>query len=481
VARDFDKYKKHLREYLRQKNADVSINPTHCFNTSGHKSGDANPSLQIWDDGFKCWGCGIKGDIYDAVEILEGITDKKEQYDFVEKFCGGAPVEPIKPYKSVGGKDGKKFKPDASAMREFENHLNKNVAGREQIKKFLRKRASASVPGAAEYPPDIQDFMAEQFLYWPGLDEVRKHLGSDMLKKCGVPLTNPNTGHSTWEHSGVIMRLGAGYKLHYYERRYCKGCKEASGCQKYKEGGFCEVCEKRASKGGETFPMPGGVDASLPVTLVEGEMNALSCAAIGIKNLFSTGGTDGLTGPKVKQHLLPVPEIIRRAGYMGKIKCAELPPITETGCKDQDALIIAGGRDVVSAAIAAAREWAAPPPPPKKTYAPFSKFNFLSVKRLAHLLKKLERKSLDKKDVAPFISACLTAFPHAETKGLLKQWGAAENELMEDKGISPYAILPIIEKRLSRYLAKEIEREITPIDEFIKNIKIQGLSLILKK
>jgi phage/plasmid-associated DNA primase len=302
------------------------------------------------------------------------------------------------------------------------------------------------------------------------------------------------------------MRLGTGYKLHYYERHYCKGCKEADSCQKYKEGGFCEVCEKRTSKGGKTFPMPGGVDTSLPVILVEGEMNALSCAAIGIKNLFSTGGTNGLTGPKVKQYLLPVPEIIlffdadepgrkasgldplnendkrktnipqiiQRAGYMGKIKCAELPPITETGYKDQDALIIAGRRDIVSAAIAAAREWAAPPPPPKKTYTPFSKFNFLSVKRLAHLLKKLERKNLDKKDVAPFISACLTAFPHAETKDLLKQWGAAENELIEDKDISPYTILPIIEKHLSRYLVKEIEREITPIDEFIKNIKIQN-------
>jgi hypothetical protein len=335
--------------------------------------------------------------------------------------------------------------------------------------------------------------------------EARKYLGNDILKKCGIPLTNPNTGHSTWEHSGVVMRLGTGYKLHYYERHYCKGCKKADACQKDKEDGFCEVCEKRTSKGGKTFPMPGAVDPSLPVILVEGEMNALSCAAIGIKNLFSTGGTGVLTAPKVKQHLLPVPEIILffdadepgrkasgldplnendkrktnipqiilRAGYRGKIKCAKLPPVAETGYKDQDALIIAGKRDVVTAAIAATREWTPPSPPPKKTYTPFSKFNFLSVKRLSHLLKKLERGNLDKEDVAPFISACLTAFPHAETKDLLKKWGASENELIEDKDISPYAILPIVEKHLPRYLIKEIEREITPIEEFINNIKIQ--------
>ncbi|MDR2097680.1 MAG: toprim domain-containing protein [Spirochaetaceae bacterium] len=511
MAPDFEKYKPRLKDYLRQKNVDVSINPTHCFNTSGHKNGDANPSLQIWDDSFKCYGCGINGDIYDAVEILEGITDKKEQYDFIEKFCGGAPVTPIQPYKSVWGKDGEDFKPETSAMKEFENFLNKNIAAKDQIKKFLCKRAGVSVKGAAEYPHDIQDFMIEQFLYWPGLGEVRKYLGNDILKKCGIPLINPNTGHSTWEHSGVVMRLGTGYKLHYYEKNYCKNCKDKNTCPKHKEGGFCEICEKRTSKGGKTFPMPGAVDTSLPVILVEGEMNALSCAAIGIKNLFSAGGTNGLTGPKVKQYLLSVPEIIlffdadepgrkasgldplnetdkrktnipqviQRAGYTGKIKCAELPPVSETGYKDQDALIIAGKRDIINAAIASAREWVPPPPPLKKIYTPFSKFNFLSIKRLSHLLKKLERKYIDKKDIGAFISACLTAFPHAETKGLLKQWGAAGEELVENKDVSPYFILTVIEKHLSRYLVREIEREITPVEEFIKNIKIQDIKFEL--
>jgi phage/plasmid-associated DNA primase len=362
-----------------------------------------------------------------------------------------------------------------------------------------------------EYPADIQDFMIGQFFYWPGLDEARKYLKNDILKKCGIPLTNPNTGYSTWEHSGVVMRLGTGYKLHYYERHYCKGCKKAEttdnedACPKYKKGGFCEVCEKRTSKGGKTFPMPGAVDSSLPVILVEGEMNALSCAAIGVKNLFSTGGTNGLTAPKVKQYLLSVPEIIlffdsdepgrkasgldpidendkrktnipqiiQRAGYMGTIKLAELPPVSETGYKDQDALIIAGKRDIITAAIAAAREWVPPSAPPKKIYTPFEKFNFLSVKRLSHLLKKLEKKHLAKEDVVPFISACLTAFPHAETKDLLKKWGAPDGELMENKDVSPYDMLPIIEKHLSRYLVKEIEMEITPIEEYIKEIKIK--------
>lgn len=91
--------------------------------------------MQIWDDRFKCYGCGISGDIYDAVEILEGITDKKEQYDFIEKFFGGVPAGPINSFKPAEDKARKKFKPDPSAMQEFENFLNKNIATKEQIKK----------------------------------------------------------------------------------------------------------------------------------------------------------------------------------------------------------------------------------------------------------------------------------------------------------------------------------------------------------
>jgi phage/plasmid-associated DNA primase len=81
--------------------------------------------------------------------------------------------------------------------------------------------------------------------------------------------------------------------------------------------------------------------------------------------------------------------------------------------------------------------------------------------------------------VAPFVSACLTAFPHAETKGLLKQWGASDSELVENKDVSPYSILTIVEKHLSPYMVREIEREITPLEEFIKNIKIQDVKFEL--
>jgi len=48
--------------------------------------------------------------------------------------------------------------------------------------------------------------------------------------------------------------------------------------------------------------MPLQIDPSLPVILVEGQMDALACVAAGMKNIFATGGTSGITKPKVEQY-----------------------------------------------------------------------------------------------------------------------------------------------------------------------------------
>jgi hypothetical protein len=218
---DFNKYKSRLKEYLRQKNVDVTINPTHCFNTGGHKNGDANPSLQLWDNGFKCYGCGIHGDIYDAARILEGITDKKEQFNFIEKFFGGPPPSGLASREYKNSKEEERFRPDPGAVNELVNFLQKNPAGKSQVIKFLQERASCSVPGSTGYPEVAVNFLTERLYYWPGADEVRRHLSNDILKQCGI--------FNTWSHSGVVMRLGMGLKLHYYQRRYCDNCKRGGG------------------------------------------------------------------------------------------------------------------------------------------------------------------------------------------------------------------------------------------------------------
>jgi hypothetical protein len=87
TKRDFLKYKPRLKEYLTLKGIEIDGGLCHCIDKN-HE--DKNPSCQIGKETFHCFSCGITGDIYDAVMLLENITDKLKQYDFIEKlFAGG--------------------------------------------------------------------------------------------------------------------------------------------------------------------------------------------------------------------------------------------------------------------------------------------------------------------------------------------------------------------------------------------------------
>jgi phage/plasmid-associated DNA primase len=513
---DFGKYKNRLKEYLRCRGVDTGKDPTHCFNKSAHKHGDANPSLQLFDENFKCHGCGIEGDIYDAAGLLEGISGTADRFVFIEKFFGGASLT-TRP-ETAGSKAGD-FEPDAEAMARLENFLSKNPGAEQMIKQFLADRAEHSTKGKIKnYPEDTLGYLCEQFFYWPGLDAVLRDLDRDTLKKSGIPLVNPDKGFSTWDRPGVVVKLGTGYKLHYYEHRYCNKCKEVKDCPDYRDRkGSCYKCEKRNSKGGKTFPMPGAIDGSKPVILVEGEMNALSCAAIGVENLFAAGGTNGLTGPKVKAYLLDVPEIIlffdadapgrkasgldpltesdrrksnipqtiRKAGYTGKIKLAELPPVSETGCKDQDALVLAGKRDVIQKAIAEAKEYrpdAADRDTNQKNRVPgtiWEAYDPISIELLETLLEKIERKNLDAGEIRPFVSACANACKHPTVKQKLLVWGATPEEAENTDGTSPYFLVEICDKKhgISKYLKKELEKALVPASELLKIIRTKEIGI----
>jgi phage/plasmid-associated DNA primase len=504
----FDKYKERLKDLLRQYGVELSINPTRCFNQSGHKHGDANPSLQIFDNSFKCYGCGIQGDIYDAVEILEGITSRKEQFIFIEKFFNGVTsINPV-PYKSVWGKDGDKFTPDSEAIKHIETYLKKYTSTNNMVKQFLDTRAFLSSGGVvSSYPQKVETYLLSTLYYWPGLDMVRHDIQDELLKKSGIPLVNPRTGYSTWGHSGVVIKLGTGYKLHYYEKRYCNKCKEAEHCKKYQTDSLCQKCQKMASRGGSTFPTPGKIDKTKPVIVVEGEMDALASTGFGIPNLFSAGGSKLLTGPKVKDYLLDVPEIIicfddddagkaasglipypsdstrvssipdiiRKAGYTGKIKIAQLPPESETGCNDQDALVIAGKGNLICQAIADAKDYMPLPKQEGKKAEPnrsgsiWKAYDSISIERLKDLFTKIERKTLDAEDRQPFVSACMKACKHGDTRQELLKWGAPLEEIDAQNDISPYYLLEFCNKYgISKYLKSEIEKSLVPESEMLK-------------
>jgi len=480
-----------------------------------------------------CFACGIGGGIYDMVEHFEGIKDFNEQVNFIERFFGSSTyIAPSSPLSSYAKKDNVKFKPDERAMQTLEEYLRKNPASENQIRRFLEERANYSTGGGTHlqeagsitnYPDDIIPFYLDYFLYWPGLDIVRKDLSSDVFRKCGIPTKGRDNEKSAWEHSGIIMKLGTGYKLHYYQKLYCDTCKSSEvyrkalenatdadellkidkmlECGKYQKGGFCHRCEKRNTVGGTTFPMPFKIDETLPAIIVEGEMDALSCVAAGHKNVISAGGTSGLTGPKVKDYLLNVPEIIlmydgddhgreasglislkerksnipmmlQRTGYAGKIKLAELSQ--DAGCNDPDAIILARRKDVIAAAIESAKEYVQPPPSVKEPkHKSFEFFQDLSSKRLKCLLRKIKRSALDPADAQRFITACIKAFPDEDTVNCLKSWGAVHKEIANKNDATPAFLLEIASKYLSRYLQRQIEKELTPIEELLQRIKIQ--------
>jgi len=237
-------------------------------------------------------------------------------------------------------------------------------------------------------------------------------------------------------------------------------------------------------------------------------MDALSCVAVSLKNVFATGGTSGLTAPKVEEYLLNAPEIIlmfdgdeagrkasgieplaegdrvkvipqiiRRAGYTGKIRLAELPQ--DKGCNDPDALVVAGKRDVLFKAIENAKEYVPTEKPRRTKQISLEFFSDLSTKRLRCLLRKIEKSKLDTDDVQPFITACKKAFPDDETGMILREWGATQKELTHKGDTTPAFLLDIANKYLSRYLQRQIEKELTPVEELLRNIVIQKIKIPL--
>jgi phage/plasmid-associated DNA primase len=492
---NFDKYKPRLKEYLRRRGVKVDINPTHCFNATAHKHGDSNPSLQLFDDSFKCHGCGVGGDIFDAAGLIEGIADKREQYLFIERFFGDSGADSLLPARSLSEPSkADAFAPDADAQARFEAYLARNAKAAEMIRAFLRQRAQAATGGAlSDYPADMLPYLEKQFFYWNGLDLALSEIGRDTLKRAGVPLVNPQKGYSTWGHSGAVLKLRRGYKLHYY----------ADG-----------DCKKINSHGGVAFPMPGAIDADKPVILVEGELKALACRAIGIENVFATGGAQALSRNKVQERLMDTreiillfdsdasgrkaagldpltaadarktntPQTIRKAGYAGKIRVAEIPPAC--GCKDPEDLILAGKRDVLFKAIADAQEWIPSAEVDKsereKKYVPLVDFGNLSLRRLNSLLRELPRERLERTDAPLFITACGRAFNFPETREMLLKWGASAKELAAKNSATPDFLLDIAERYLSRYLRRQIEKELASASEPLNFVKINGVKVPLE-
>lgn len=266
---DFKKYKPSLKQYLSTKGFKPNQNPMFCFSPNHHNTD--TPSCLIYDTHFKCesGSCGIHGDIYDACEVLTGITEKSEQYKEVEQTLGGYTPTPVKV----------KFTPDQTSISRLLDYLRNHVGRQKGVMQFLHDRG---------YSDSIAEKMLPFFAFWPGYDIALQEIGHDILRGAGVPGIGKEKNFSSWDHSGVIVKLGKGLKLCYYQNG---------------------KCEKRGSKSCSTFPMPGKLPEGGKIILVEAEITAIAMRALCFENVYSTGGTNGLTEKAIKESLLNFEEI----------------------------------------------------------------------------------------------------------------------------------------------------------------------------
>lgn len=492
---DYSVYKHRLIEYLQLKGVECSNHqnircfiPSHYDITGKH---DNDYSCTINEDYVFCHACKQHGDIFDAVEWLDGITNKKEQHNHLAGIFGGIiAINQIKQkeYKSTPRQS---FTPDPEALEKVRNYISNNPAIEEAVRTFFAQREKIK---GGKYPEEVVNNLLHSFLYWPGLDIARNDLSNDTMRAAGIPYApNPNTGNYTWGHAGLVIPLSTGFKLH-----------------------FCtsKECVKYNSKGGKAFPVPGNLDTSKPIILVEGELDALVSRAAGINNVYSTGSVSGLTEEKIKSHLLSAKEIIflfdnddagksatgakktfskngkqtttvpdklLKHGFSGIIKIAVLEEY-----KDADECIRNNRADLIQKALNNAYEYIQPvtpvkniktkqtkktPPEQSTKTAPADEpqQGTMSHKELKSVLKQenLQLSRLEKKDVEPFISACLRAVTNIDLAKLaLQNWGATEKMLNNPLNIRPSYLVSIAEKYgLTYYFIEKIRRATLTQDE----------------
>lgn len=268
--KDFSKFKPYLIQYLRAKEIDTSVNPILCFNPD-HLHANNTPSMDVRQESFTCYGtCGAHGDIYDACQMLTGLTDKIEQYKEVERVINGYNEEDLKT------KPKRKFQADPAARKQFESFLRGHKGRDKGVKNFLKQRG---------YDDILIGKIQINYAYWPGYEEASKILDTYTLFRAGIP-------NNSWKKDGVVVKLGDGYKLLWYSDK-----------KDQQTGKMKRVCEKSNSLAARVFPAPyRNTEITGTVLITEAETSAISMRATGFSNTFAAGSTNGIT--KNNAHLL---------------------------------------------------------------------------------------------------------------------------------------------------------------------------------
>lgn len=469
---DFNIYKNRLFDYLKIMGIQAHRGLISCINPA-HE--DHNPSCKLWEDHFKCYSgsCGCSGDIYDAVELLEGIESKAEQYKHLEKIFGGSYIPtPIKK-EQTEREEKPKFTADPETVKTMDKYLNFGFVPEEALLDFLSQRCSKTTKGKFnQYPENIIENLKPYFGYWPGMDIALKDLGNNTIYRAGIPTKANLNGQYAWAHSGLVLKIGTGYKLHYYQ-----------------DG----KCEKRGSLSCSTFPTPNDILNTLvdePHILVEGELDAIMCRAAGLCNVFSCGGTNGLTKPKIKEYLLNVkkivilfdndepgkiasglqiskntsiPQKLLQAGYTGEIKIAQLSIY-----KDPDECICYQRSDLINKAIDNAILWTTNNTINKTEEIPAEKTGqrpTLSTKDLKALIRTLKASKIEKSEMDKALLAMLLICENCqENKDTLVDAGLPVRYLdhKKDIDVKTTVLNALASKYLSYYWQRKLKGIVLP-------------------
>lgn len=511
----FDKYKSCLIPYLQHMGVDIS-HPglIRCFHPQ-HE--DKNPSCSVNETLFHCYVCGDKcsGDIYDAVEILTGETDKAKQFEEIDRIFGNGEASTLKPIEKAPVKEIEKkdFIPNPEALQKFTEWLKALPHSQECVKNWFAKRAAVSTGGKIkQYPPEILEKLVTYFFWFPGKNAALTALGTQLLLAAGVAYKKENgkvedypsisqfpaigkegqiyvdltrdlcyfwNGSNyeqfpqdprklAWWSDGIVTLTPNGYKLFYYA--------------------YDKEAKKEKSNKSNPRSVPFLFANELPqyegksIILVEGEMDALVCRACGINNIFSIGGLNNFSKPKIRKLLIPanvseviffadkdpaehkppyqgqkmfglippdpndgiketLPEKLIAEGYSGKIKATVLPD--NFNYKDPDEAILNGHLDLVLEAIKNAKEYTPrekPQPGTKRkssTTSQAPKKDILSpeweplpIKFFRSFLKKIPYDDLSAEDRERFIAAALLSCKDSTAPQALAEW--TKNELTED-------------------------------------------------
>ena len=328
---NFDLYKNNLKQLLNNLGFDTSTSPIKCISPAHD---DKNPSMLIYDSYYKCQSCNEHGDIYDAVGLLKGISDKKEQFQEVAKILGN--------YSPPLNNNKKDFTVNKNAENKLRDYLSKQAEkNQDKIIEYLKKR---------KCPEKMQNELVNCFGFWPGHEPAEKDLDKNTLFAAGIPGQNPKTKKYSWGPAGVVIKLGIGFKLFYYDEN--------------------NKSMKIGSKKCRTFPTPILPSSDNTILLVEGEIDAISMIYAEYYNTVAIGGVNALTDDSI-QMLLPYDYIYiifdgDKAGrknreilkqkllenyYTGNIYIVRLPEK-----KDPDQLIKNGKKEIIETAIHDAKE-----------------------------------------------------------------------------------------------------------------------------